>query len=368
MAIPSQLRYWLIRLKALNRPVLWCPGLAVVLLAVVINEYRQHPEWLGRFEVERGGASQAVPGSTLSPEEQANVADIDNLSALYSDLGLDPLLAEPTSTTQAATEPSQDLLSVLQSAASPPSNQPAAPEAAASPFSRYLEQYRLPGSSAPATSTLQGAGNRSIAPLLAAPASGGALTEPTASNSFSSPLQQAIQQLSGQQLLGQEFSSGPVGSASNSNGRPGQNPSPSQSASPNFDSGSFAPGISPAILPGTNQTFLRTTPQMSPAPGTTGYVPPATLTLPGGPYNASPPPGPASVTPNLSPVSPGQPSNSGFQTPGTGGTALPPATGSLYDTPDTLASPAPFSAPRPPGSYAGNGYIYTFSDPNGPVR
>lgn len=367
MAIPPPLRYWLIRLKTLNRPVLWCSGLAVVLLAVVINQYRNHPEWLGRFEVERDGPSQGAPGSTLSPEEQASVADIDNLSALYSDLGIDPLLPESTLTPQAAAEPSQDLLSVLQSAAPASAGSATAPDPSASPFSNYLEQYRFPGNSALAASASSSRPGTSS--LLAALPS----TESTAAglNGLVSPLQQAIQQLGGQQLggqalLGQPSSGGDLtGSLTERGAAPAQSPLQSQ---PLAGEGSLVPGISPATLPGSNQTFLRTTPQMSPAPGTTGYVPPATLTLPGSPYSNAPVPQAAPITPNLSPIGPGQPLNNGLPVPTTGGTVLPPATGSVYDAPDALASPAPFSAPRPPGSYAGNGYIYTFSDPNGPVR
>lgn len=362
MAIPPQLRYWLIRLKALNRPVLWCSGLAVVLLAVVISEYRNHPEWLGRFEVEGDGPSQAASGSTLSPDEQASVADIDNLSALYSDLGINPLLPEAAPVPQPAAEPSQNLLSILQSA-TPAANSEATPEAADSPFSSYLEQYRFPGSSASTSTAARTPGSLGSSTLLSTALPTGPVgAEASAPSSLGSPLQRAIQQLSEQQL-----SSSPANNLPSSS-LPGQGSAPVLIRGSDSGSEALVPGISPATLPGSNQTFLRTTPQMSPAPGTTGYVPPATLVLPGSPYGAAAVPQAVPVTPNFSPTSSGQPLDNGFATPATGGTVLPPATGSTYSTPEAVVSPAPFSAPRPPGAYTGNGYIYTFSDPNGPVR
>ncbi|MBD0336729.1 MAG: hypothetical protein ICV62_14670, partial [Cyanobacteria bacterium Co-bin13] len=112
------------------------------------------------------------------------------------------------------------------------------------------------------------------------------------------------------------------------------------------------------------------TPQMSPPPGTTGYVPPAVLNLPapGSLSNpaAAPLPPPAPGTPDLSPTNPGQPLP-GNPMGAPNNTVLPPATGSVYDTP-AVVTPPPFSAPRPPGSHVGGGYIYTFSDPNGPAQ
>ncbi|MBD0269104.1 MAG: hypothetical protein ICV77_12520 [Cyanobacteria bacterium Co-bin8] len=365
MAIPTRLRYWLVRFKVLNRPLLWCSGLAVVLLAVVAREYQKNPEWLGRFEVEGNAPSTALSDSTLSPDEQASIADIDNPNSLYSDLGLGPILPEPSPNQgeALAPQPSQDLLSILQSAApASPTMPEATPGTATGPFASYLEQYRFLGSRNPLSSGTTQSFLQAPQPgssLTAQPGLSGPPVTPGSENVVITPLQQAVQQYSD--------ANSPTGATSprleqplTGNGEAGSLPT----------GGSQVPGISPATLPGTNQTFLRTTPQMSPPPGTTGYVPPAVLNLPA-PGSVSSPaaaplPSATVVTPNLSPTSPGQPLP-GSTMGSSGTTVLPPATGSVYDTPDVV-TPPPFSAPRPPGSHVGGGYIYTFSDPNGPVR
>jgi hypothetical protein len=345
MALPTRLRYWLVRLKAWNRPALWCSGLAVVMLAVVLQQYRTHPEWLGRFEVDGDAPGQPPAGSALSTDEQAQIADIDTLDNLYGDLAGGPILPETAPTQAAASEPPQSLLAALQAPAPAAAADPAA--ANSSPFAAYLEQYRfLGGGLANGAAPLAGAAAqpaqlRSLpGPLLpASPTS----VAPAASLS---PLQQAIaQQTNGAQPLQNSDSAALAEVTGLSDRAP-------------------TPGISPATLPGTNQTFLRTTPQMSPLPGTTGYVPPLTLTLPSAPAL----PSPAAVSPNLSPVSPSLNLPAAGAAGAAGATVLPPATGGGYDQPSSQINPAASGVPRPPGSYAGNGFIYTFSDPNGPAR
>ncbi|HEY9761523.1 MAG TPA: hypothetical protein V6D07_03300 [Trichocoleus sp.] len=367
MAIPPPLRYWLIRLRALNRPLLWCSGLAIVLLALVLQEYRRHPEWLGQFEVHNSSPGQPGQNSTLSLEEQASIADIDTLSALYSDPSLNPGLAlPPNSANSDSIQPSQNLLSLLQTPT--PEGQPATesktPEpsqslgAPASPFATYLEQYRFLGRQ-PTTPPTAGLQTPSLLGSGALPGGSGmaqALPQSTTTLSQLSPLQQAVQQ----QYTTAQRRGAPQTALVEETGT-------LRTGAPEAGASSLAPAILPATLPGTNQTFLRTTPQMSPLPGTTGYVPPATLQPPAGSSYASPSPVPASITPNLSPISPNLGSNSnGINGNGTG-RVLPPATGSLYSQPAAPPSATePFSVPRPPGSHTGGGYIYTFSDPNGP--
>lgn len=365
MAIPPPLRYWLIRLRALNRPLLWCSGLAIVLLALVFQEHRRHPEWLGQFEVDSTSPGQPSQNSTLSPEEQGSIADIDTLSALYSDPNLNPSSSDrPAATNSDPAQPSKDLLSLLQTPAPPDkavtgSTPPLG--APVSPFATYLDQYRFLGRDAqPTAQTQSGLQSPLLIPGLSSGSSGMAQAQPMTPLPQVNPLQQALQQ---QFATNQGQGTGTTQTATVEGTGALRTSGISQT-----EASSLPPAILPATLPGTNQTFLRTTPQMSPLPGTTGYVPPATLTSPvGNPY-ALPGPAPATrVTPNLSPISPNLGSNAGgTSNSGTGG-VLPPTTGSLYSQPTApTPAPDPFTVPRPPGSHTGGGYIYTFSDPNGP--
>lgn len=363
MAIPPRLRYWWVRVQALNRPLLWSTSLAVVLLVVVLRQYQVHPEWLGQFEVDEGDPSQDLPGSTLSPEEQAGVADIDNLSALYSSLNGSPATPEQPSTSGgvSATRPATDLLSILQASNSPAAASAAAPGDAAkppaSPFASYLDQYQFLGqrNPAPALGSPLNAAQTPQPSLLLSSDPSGITPSPLVNQPVVNPLQQALQQ----QLERRETGTANAQAAA---------PTPGGSLGAGAATDAVS-GISPATLPGTNQTFLRTTPQMSPPPGTTGYVPPATLAAPAGgtPYSSYPVlPGVAAVVPNLSPASPSQSLN--LAPPGVGGTVLPPTGGSQYDSSAVTPQAAPFTVPRPPGSHTGGGYIYTFSDPNGPAQ
>ncbi|MBD0337471.1 MAG: hypothetical protein ICV62_18445, partial [Cyanobacteria bacterium Co-bin13] len=203
MAMPTRLQYWLVRFKVLNRPLLWSAGLAVALLAVVANEYQRNPEWLGRFEVEGNGPNTALSNSALSPDEQAGIADVDTLSTLYSDLGLEPILPEsaPSQEGAAAPQPSQNLLSILQQSAAPAaSTSPEATPGAASPFASYLEQYRFLGGNNPLSPQAARPALQTVPPGFSVGAQPGLSTPsiaPAPEAAVITPLQQAVQQYSG---------------------------------------------------------------------------------------------------------------------------------------------------------------------------
>ncbi|HEY9880595.1 MAG TPA: hypothetical protein V6D29_19210 [Leptolyngbyaceae cyanobacterium] len=376
MSIPPSLRYWLIRLRALNRPLIWCSGLALVLLTLVFQEHRRHPEWLGQFEVDNNSPGQPGQNSTLSLDEQGSIADIDTLSALYGDPDLNPSFSDrPNAVNPDPVKPSENLLSLLQTPTpqgQPTPNSDAAgagqsPGAPVSPFATYLEQYRFLGRAAqPAAPSTTGFQTPSLLASGVSPNGSGVIQAQTPAivPPGLSPLQQALQQ----QYASSQRQEATQTTQPSTEGSVG---TPSATGIPGAGSSSLPPAILPATLPGTNQTFLRTTPQMSPAPGTTGYVPPVTLSTQGSPYPSSVAPA-SGVAPNLSPISPSLGSNlggigsAGSSSSGSSG-VLPPATGSLYSQPAAPA-PEPSTVPRPAGSYTGGGYIYTFSDPNGPSR
>jgi hypothetical protein len=362
MALPSNpIRNWLVRLQALNRPRTWGVGLGLGLLAVVSYQYGTHPEWLSLFE--RASEGPTRPGSAnLSDQELAELAEIDNLELLLNQL--QPLTASTLTTEQNGAPESGNLLETLQQAQ--PNSEGDSPQITPqSPFAAYLErtqfnvseflsQETVTANSDSANPSRDELSGRPLEPLPA-----------ISSQAALSPLQQALAQSGG----------GNFGSSANILVSPGGEEAQASTTATSVvepSAATTAPGLTPppwvveGSIPGVNQRFIRTTPEMSPPPGTTGYTVPSTLQTSGsGSLSTSILPQPAPIDLNLGPVPPATTS-----IPGAGanppGTVLPPALNNSYDLPRSQPEVAPFSVPRPPGSHTGGGYIYTFSNPNGP--
>ena len=344
MALPPAIRYRLVRLKAISRPLrrpaVWGTLAVLGLGAVVVPQYLNHPEWRSQYDA--GVDSPAIaPGTDLSAltnEDLADLAEIDNLALLLDDL-------QPT-TSIALDVPGADAdrLALPQAITA---------EDPASPFAQYLERSRFRFS--PAPGGVEGEGEPAIAienrPSTTAPGQRQPIGAASTEGLPPSPLQQALSD------------------------RLSSRPAQSTSAEPAAETGAAASstaaptsGLTPppwmveGSVPGVDQRFIRTTPQMSPPPGTTGYTQPPGLTP------ASP------VVPTRSPSGSTAPAplNLDFGAPVTapvsGGQRAPQpaAIDSSVSAPLPQPSPPPFSAPRPPGVYTGNGFINTFADPSGP--
>ncbi|ASC70233.1 uncharacterized protein XM38_011690 [Halomicronema hongdechloris C2206] len=374
MAVPNSLRYTWARLQPF-RLLLLCSGLVVVLLGVILWERRTHPEWSGLFQTQTPGPNPAANGSSLTPEEQAGIAEIDSLSILLSDIesGQSPgsILGGELGETDALA--SDSLLSALQASSSPGSNGESG-LSSQSPFAAYLERYDFSGRSS--TSSDQPSASNgfdsSTESSLTNPDSllnlsnlfrGLGATSAETATAAPSPLQQAMnQQVTAQTTEpGRSQARRDTQATDTADGRP---------AVPTLP-GAATAETSPIPFP-----LIRTTPQMSPPPGTTGYTVPNTLNL--APPQASTdtnaytnlfPNSPTSTGTaggRIAPVTPGN----GTSSNGVGPSGLPsPAnTGTTYNQPDArLQEASPFAVPGAPGSRIGGGYIYTFSDPNGPV-
>jgi hypothetical protein len=360
MVLPPALRYQLIRMKALNRPALWGLLAGLGLLVVAGHQYRQHPEWLGQFELDADNSLRSGLDPTLSPEEQAELAEIDNLSLLLNQM-------QPTTT--AAIEQPELLQEIDETNLSlPEPDSPSLlthplPTTAESPFEQYLERNQFRSVNRTAQPDI--GSNQPNSPL--SPGNLPAGSSRAASEnapSPTSPLERA--------LLEQRTNSGTNAdtATATSQNREGSN----QTNSIESQSAPGEPALPPWMvqqgsIPGVNQSFIRTTPQMSPPPGTTGYTLPPSLPVPAptaGQSGIRQPSLPAAASTNLD-LSPNR-STSTFQTtPGTTTPGTLPSPGGVgYTQPQTFPAAEPFSVPRPPGSYTGGGYIYTFSDPNGP--
>ncbi len=93
---PAYFRYFKARLWNLTRPSIWGTAIFLSIVGLTIKEYWARPDIFTNRQSKPVATQQSSP--TLSPEDRANVADIDNLPVLVydSNLGALPLeAAEP---------------------------------------------------------------------------------------------------------------------------------------------------------------------------------------------------------------------------------------------------------------------------------
>lgn len=273
MRLPPVIRYLPARLAPLANPFVWMPICALGITGIFIWEYRNHPEWLQWSAPDY----ESNNNLGLTPDEQGALAELDNLSVLLNE----------TQSSSPAT--SQE----------PP--QPNSPEPATAPeeqdetntadlLAGYFEQYGLnrgleraqPSPSPSATNALRNSEASSTALIPSSSDSligayqGLGLTPTTASESplaaairqrAATPVQSAAENRPERQLTPESVNSAGVGSE--------PDPTPLGNTA--------IPGQEELVqggLPGVaGLSFIRTTPNMSPPPGTTGYTPPASLGL-----------------------------------------------------------------------------------------
>jgi hypothetical protein len=374
MAFPAWLQIIITRLRFLGKPLPLTSSLMAVILGIFIWEYATHPEWFGAYTQEETLPNSTANLSGLTPEEQAAIAEIDNLALLMNEFGSP--LASVTSTqnvSELQANSQNTLLQDVLALARPADN--AETTASGSPFDRYLAQYQFLGRSFTADSA-----DRS---LLQGQRAGDAPAANNESESLAlrprSPLEAALQnQMASEAALdlrdNQANSESLETEARSSATAEMVNQEPAASATSTL-SETFNSQV--VTIPGVPYPVLPTMPQMSPPPGTTGYTPPASLELipplPGAAGSAFP----SSSSSNLNP------SRTGIPSLPTGNSSVNLGTpqvdvGNGYVTPYTplvpVAAPttvpraaaSPFSVPRPPGSYIGGGYINTFANPSGP--
>ncbi|NJN01169.1 MAG: hypothetical protein HC816_01085 [Leptolyngbyaceae cyanobacterium RM1_1_2] len=330
MAVPPSVRYLFARLQPVTQPIVWGPVLVTVLLGVFLWEYRVHPEWSDSFEIDLQSRSAQIPETDLTLEEQAELAQVDNLNTLFNDL------AASTPSTQFAETPGDNLLGQLSEAAS---SNPSRLNSSYSPGTLASLQASSPFSTTSATSLFS-----LIPEILPQGAQGAQATEA----SQPSALQSALGR-----LPGQSSSSAPQSPANDARQANGETAQPFGTV----PAGNLEDTRSGTALP----RFIPTTPGMSPLPGTTGYTLPPTLNLAPSSYpqgnaytNLATPSGLPQNRPDFS----GLPNRSAAP-------VLPPSSGSQYSQPQVPQTSVPFAVPRPPGSYIGGGQIQTFSNPLG---
>ena len=388
MALLPLFRSILKRLKSLTRPVPLASGVLITILAIFIWDYVRHPEWFGTYSQEGDGPNESIDLSGLTPEEQAAVADIDNLSVLFNDLGIAPQ-GDPTIQANQPGEGEGAQDSLFEDILATPT--PTEVEALAdnrNPFDRYLNKYRFPGQAqqsaangALPNATQSGVGIANPGPLPTVSIPGFGLSSQNGANGVPAPgqisaLERALQN-QGSTASSTEPSTG-LSTLENEGQSLENGDNPSATSDPRSGLSALESQGSQAVtIPGVPFPVVPTTPEMSPPPGTTGYTPPASLQVtqptqgnsPSGlPGNGTVLPTPSSAgiptipsgssTPNL--ATPQVDVSNGATTP-----SLPSSSTTVPSTPQVNSSP--FSVNRPPGSYIGGGYMGpTFSNPSGP--
>lgn len=379
------------RLKFMTRPSVIASSVVLVVVGIFASEYIRHPEWFGAYSTEEdvSPSEEAIDLSGLTPEEQAAVTDIDNLTVLFNDLGISANENAGIPDVDQDDEQPQDLL--FQDLLGAPISVEGEPLSSSdNPFDEYIDKYQFVGRSLENDVTVQFSENQSRPSGLNL-GTGNAqspfqafLNAPNgdAGSPQVSELQRALQtqnetNLSETNELA-ETADSEDGTASNDGRRSPDaiNPLAQTGTRDESTSASGGAGSQGVTLPGVPFTFSPTTTQMAPPAGTTGYVPPASLEF------VQPIPGSSNAGSNNAAGAPSFPvgsGNAGFPaapagaavpnigTPqvdvsnGTGGPNLPSAV-TAPTAPDF--APLPSAVDPAPGRRIGNGCINTFADPS----
>jgi len=319
MATPPFLRYLPARLKPLGNPAVWVPLTVFTLLSAFIWEYHNNPELFNRQPI-----GSLTPDSNLTPEEEARLSEIDNLDVLMEGARVSENTKEVTGQIQPV-----ELADTTDAASAEGDRQPLADQD--NPFAKYEAEYQFAGSANPnvfsnpnrsnTRSTASSAGNNAPgATSSSAPRFnfGDGLINPSAPSNLSSGNSALSDALNRQ-------SADRASAAQENRQNTGTNVPNQATPTPNsIDGQTAAPAAGTISVP-----FIRTTPNMSPPAGGTGYQAPASSSLPA--FNLAP----QQVTPNpfnvpsgtqgqiAAPIAPVQPA-AGTATPA--GTAYTPPT------------------------------------------
>ena len=351
MAKPAFIRYLPARLKPLGNPAIWAPLTVIALLGAILWEYRRNPDWFNRQPI-----TDLNPESSLTAEEEARLSEIDNLDLLLNgarvpeDTKAVTSQINPDAPTDLASEDLEDSAEEVSSAdaiakssledypipGSPSVTAPAGLNGAGSSGSSAFSTVTgLPGRSSAANSQTSSSLNSNAGSLGSGNTNfnfGNGLVNPAAP-STNSALAEAVNrreaQLAAEQAEAED--SNPANAAPSLAGSTGAVSSPSGNSTINPRATSVVPSLS---VPGS---FMRTTPDMSPPVGTTGYQVPGTSSLPG--YN----------------VAPARPTRSPFDATSAGSAGSQ----SVVPAPASVAPPAIGSPSNLSNGTTNNGRLYT---------
>ena len=334
MAKSAFFRYLPARLKPLGKPAVWIPLTVVTVAGALAWEYYNHPEW---FKSEP--LTGLTPESELTSEEAARLSEIDTLDVLLNGS------KAPEGTAEVTSQINPDApVSELSSDAD-------ATNGAQSNLDNSFEAYPIPGSEAmratsstAATFSSTQSSLYSTRPALGGGGASASTLNPTESNRFNfgnglvnpaapgtnSALSEALNRRNAARAAEAGNTNAPAGTEASSASDPNNPVSGQVGASGGLPAASPVPG-----------SFIRTTPEMSPPVGTTGYQVPATSNLPT--FNIAPPQptrNPYSAPPAATTTVPvGQPfAAPAAATPNIGGSTAPSTIpgGTLYTAPSSV--------------------------------
>lgn len=264
MANPAFLRYLPARLKPLSSPAVWAPLTVFALASIFMWEYHQNPDWFDRPQ-----AGTISPESELTPEEQARLSEVDTIDVLLKGLNdsapnnpkdsADNSLINQTPSAEEGATPSREL------------------SGRESPFAAYEEQYKFPNSNGSLPSAASATGSTQ-SPAASGKFDFGSGASLPSSGALSEALGRQQTNRAAAERAGQDAAEENSNSSNSSNNR--------EAAA----SSTFRPSAQPAnggSSGGISAPFIRTTTNMSPPAGTTGYKAPSSSSLPV--FNAAPP-------------------------------------------------------------------------------
>lgn len=265
MRLPPSVRYFPSRLQGVLNPWLWLGILVVGIVGVYAWEYRQNP---GRLPWQIGTTGRGVTGDatstdvlleSLTPEEQAVAAELDNIELLLAQLDSD--VSALTSGGEASAAAS--LNEALGDAAGGTS------ESSVERLTRYIDEYSFLGTGVRGSNIEVEQGEVPVQ----RPATSVLTLQPEAAESDDNLQVNVLAEALTRQQAESEAAAPEI--RVDDRGLPVTEAAEStDDVSPfSFDQTDVVQGS----LDGLNRSFIRTTPSMSPPPGTTGYVPPASL-------------------------------------------------------------------------------------------
>jgi len=292
MAKPAFIRYLPARLKPLSNPAVWVPLTAFALLGAFAWEYYHNPDWFDRDPI-----SSVTPNSALTPEEEAQLSEIGTLDVLLSGSRAPAGTAVVTSQinpdapdreNRAAEDDAEGLQrnsSGVDSEAYPipgaASTTALTPERSSVYSDPTQPTTRATGSSASSFDYNFGDG---LANTPSVPATSSALAEALARRDAAlSDIERpaierpAIERPAGAAVSASSPAGNQIGRQFGDDNSLATDPATNSAANPSANP-STVEALPPAnAVPGS---FIRTTPNMSPPVGTTGYQVPATSQLP----------------------------------------------------------------------------------------
>ncbi|MEO0433694.1 MAG: hypothetical protein AAF151_18560 [Cyanobacteria bacterium J06656_5] len=275
MRLPPSVRYLPSRFQVALNPWLWLGILLTGVVGVYAWQYRQDsgqlPWQIGATGLGSSGdaTSTDVLLESLTPEEQAVAAELDNIELLLAQLDSDVSALTTGGDASAAAALNEALADAPEVSS----------ESSVERLTRYIDEYSFVGTNARGSNPQATRSNAPIPLQREQPPQSTSVEESQTAAALAESFaarQQQLEQARSANSEAEQLASGTGVTRAPVTGLPAE----TAGGVVTDDQSSFVfdqTGVVPGSLDGLNRTFIRTTPNMSPPPGTTGYVPPASL-------------------------------------------------------------------------------------------